>query len=322
MLIYHTRKARLQYLPSEEDMRLIIENCPVCIDGVPTEDMEVGIHRNIRRLDANGKEQALTNKIRGGIGLVICEGIAQKAKSVLKFTKMAGLDWSWLNGVIKVDKVTKQLGRREEKAEVVFLQELVAGRPIFAYPDYPGSFRLRYGRSRMTGIAAKGFSPATMHILEEFIATGTQVKVEKPGKGCIATPVDSIEGPFIKLKSGEAFRINKAEEAKAVAGTVEKIISVGDILVTYGDFKKTNTPMQPTSYVEEYWSAQLLSKGYAGVVPMQPSFREAYEISKVYGVPIHPRWLYEYSDVTSVDLLEPCKGNPEGDAGENRRFCI
>ncbi len=309
MLLYDARCARLQYKPPEEDMKLILENLPVCVDGVPTEQIEVSVHRNVKRLDASGQEQMYTNIVRGGVALVICEGIAQKAKSVIKYAKMAGLDWSWLNGVIRVDKGTVpatqlQVDKKEEKKEAVFLQELLAGRPVLAYPGYPGSFRLRYGRSRMTGIAAKGFSPATMHILDEFIAVGTQLKVEKPGKGCIATPVDSIEGPFVKLKSGEALRINTAEQAKALKGSIAKILSVGDILITFGDFKKTNTPLPPTSYVEEYWLAQLRGAGYDG--PSEtPSFREAYLLSKKYGVPMHPRYIYDYSDVNggALDLV-------------------
>ena len=307
MLIYDARCARLQYKPSEDDMRVLLENFPVCIDGVPTEQIEVGIHRNVKRLDAEGKEQAITNKIRGGVALVVCEGVAQKAKSVLKNTKAVGLDWGWLNNVIKVDKGTsaspaKQV--KEEKKEAVFLQELIAGRPVLAYPSHAGSFRLRYGRSRMTGIAAKGFNPATMYVLKEFIAVGTQVRVEKPGKGCIATPVDSIEGPFVKLVSGEALRINSAEQAKAVLGQIKKIISVGDILVTYGDFRKSNTPLAPTSYVEEYWAEQLKAAGYSERVEGVPSFAAAYKLSRDFKVPMHPRYIYDYSDVSGAELFE------------------
>ena len=291
--IYNSRVARLQYLPGEEDMRVILENCPVCIDGLPTEDLEVSIHRNIMRLDADGKEQLISNRIRSGVCLVSCEGIAQKAKSVLKYTKNAGLDWSWLNNIIKVDKGASQKGQQEKK-EAVFLHELVAGRPVFAYPEYRGAFRLRYGRSRLTGIAAKGFSPATMILLDEFIVTGTQLKVEKPGKGCVAMPVDSIEGPFVKLKSGRAFRINTAHEARKYMPEISKILSVGDMLVTYGDFKKTNTPLSPTSYVEEYWYEQLKEKGYKGDMPKDISFKDALSFSTEFSVPMHPRYIYDY----------------------------
>ncbi|MDE1865221.1 MAG: DNA polymerase II large subunit [Candidatus Micrarchaeota archaeon] len=301
--IYDSRAARLQYMPSEDDIRHIIKNCEVCVDGVPTEQIEVSVNRNLKRLDKDGKEEAVTNKIRGGIGLVVCEGIAQKAKSVLKHTKNAGLDWSWLNGVIKADKPSSGTSETQEKSNTAFLKDLVAGRPILAYPAMSGSFRLRYGRSRYTGIAAKGFNPATMIILDEFIAVGTQLRIEKPGKGCVAAPVDSIEGPFVKLEDGTAFRVNSAEKAKDIKGRVAKIIAVGDILVTYGDFKKSNTPLQQPGYVEEYWAEQLRAAG-CGEIPPNPSFSEAFGISKRYGVPMHPLYTYDFADASAEELGE------------------
>ncbi len=298
--IYHSRIARLQYYPSEQDMRTILEKCEVCIDGLPTEKIEVAIHRNIKRLDRDGKEEMINNKVRGGIGLVVCEGIAQKAKSVMKHTKNAGLDWSWLNSVIKVEKQAAN-EESKDKSSTTFLKDLVAGRPILAYPDKAGSFRLRYGRSRFTGIASKGFSPATMILLGGFIAIGTQLRVEKPGKGCIATPVDSIEGPFVKLKSGEAIRVNSAEVALNIKDEVVRIISVGDILATYGDFKKANNQLAPPSYCEEYWYEHLIGAGYEGSMP-SPSFIEAYELSKRLNVPMHPSYIYEFNDISLDEL--------------------
>ncbi len=304
MQIYHSRIARLQYYPSEGDMRIILENLSVCVDGLPTERIEINIHRNIKRFDKNGKEQMLTNKVRGGIGLVICEGIAQKAKSVLKYTKAAELDWGWLNNIIKFEKSSGQKDESKDKGSTVFLQELVAGRPVLAYPGRNGSFRLRYGRSRLTGIAAKGFSPASMIILDEFIACGTQLRIEKPGKGCVAAPVDSIEGPFVKLNTGEALRVNDTDQAKSLKNRVAKIISVGDILVTYGDFKKSNTPLQPTSYVEEYWFEQLKATGYKGNPPDPMSFKDAFEISLQNNVPMHPLYIYDYTDISTKELID------------------
>ena len=305
--LYHTRAARLQYLPSEQDMRIILENCPVCIDGLPTEELEVSIHRNVKRLDAEGNETVMTNRVRGGVALVTCEGIAQKAKNVMKYSKAAGLDWSWLSSVIRVGKSTTQAGTREEGHEPAFLTELVGGRPVIAYPDHKGAFRLRYGRSRLTGMAAKGFSPAAMIILEDFIATGTQVKIEKPGKGSVAMPVDTIEGPFVKLKSGEAMRVNTAEHARQVRDSVAKILSVGDILVTLGDFKKTNTTLSQSSYVEEFWFEQLKKNGYGGKMPEVSNFEQAYRLSAQYKVPMHPRYLYEYQDVSLPELAALAK---------------
>ena len=36
--LYHSRAARLQYKPPDDDLRVIVSNCPVCVDGVPTEN--------------------------------------------------------------------------------------------------------------------------------------------------------------------------------------------------------------------------------------------------------------------------------------------
>ncbi len=304
--IYHSRIARLQYYPPEEDIRTIIENLPVCVDGLPTEQLEINIHRNIKRLDRNGKEQMISNKVRGGIGLVLCESIAQKAKKVLKNTDAVGLEWKWLNKIIKFEKATAASVSKSEQSEksTAFLQELVAGRPILSYPGKNGAFRLRYGRTRLTGINAKGFNPATMHILGEFIACGTQVRVEKPGKGCVAAPVDSIEGPFVKLDDGEALRINEVGMAKLLNSRIRKIIAVGDILISYGDFKKSNSMMLPSSYVEEYWLEQLRGSGYSGETPKNPSFADAFRLSMDYKVPMHPAYVYDYADITVNELVE------------------
>ena len=299
--LYNSEIARLQYMPSEDEMHVVLENCGVCIDGIASEKLEVSVHTNIQRRRADGRTVQLENRIRSGVPLVV-SSIIQKAKSVLRETKKVGLDWSWLNNVIKVEKPTVQ----QEVTDVYegFLEELVAGRPILAYPRHVGGFRLRYGRSRLTGIAAKGFSPASMVLLDEFIAIGTQLKVELPGKGCVAMPVDSIEGPFVRLKNGDALRINSAEEAYALKDNVDEILYVGDILITFGDFRKTNTQLQPSSYVEEFWQAELRSKGielsYNEIRDMD--FDTALSYSMKYGVPMHPRFLFEFQAITLAEL--------------------
>ncbi len=95
--IYESRVAHLQYKPKDEDVRLIVRNCPVCIDGEPTtDDTEVSVHRDLPRVN--------TNKIRGGVPLVVCEGIAQKVGKVYKFSKKFSLGWDWLQDIMKIPK--------------------------------------------------------------------------------------------------------------------------------------------------------------------------------------------------------------------------
>ena len=299
--LYDARAARLQYKPPEEDLRFIAGNCPVCVDGVASEDIEVSVHRDIKRKDAEGKTVFLTNRVRGGVPLVLCEGIAQKAKKIIKEVRKVGLDWEWLNNIIRIDKMEKKTETEDEST--AFLSELVAGRPILAYPGYAGGFRLRYGRSRFSGIAAMGFSPATMILTMNFIAVGTQLKMHTPRKGCIATPVDSIEGPFVRLKDGRALRVNDAALAEEIKNDVEEIIYLGDILIAYGDFRNANTMLLPSSYVEDFWKEQLKEKDdNISIDEKNVAFDDAYALSSKYGVPIHPKYLYEFGSVEKKDI--------------------
>ena len=105
-------------------------------------------------------------------------------------------------------------------SEPKYIQDIIGGRPILGYPSEKGAFSLRYGRSRNTGLATMGVHPATMALLE-FLAVGTQLKIEYPGKGNCVVPVDSIEGPIVKLRNGDVViidSVNKARELKKGRG--------------------------------------------------------------------------------------------------------
>ncbi len=285
--IYNDRVSRLQYKPPDDDIREIVNNLPVCVDGDPTEKREVSIHRDLQRVE--------TNRIRGGMCLVIAEGIAQKARKLIGYSSKFKLDWDWL----------PKLGKHKEKTDVKqsagFMSEIVGGRPIFAAPSAKGAFRLRYGKSRSSGIAAKSIHPATMILLDGFIATGTQMKIERPGKGCIITECDSIEGPIVKLKDGSVLMVESREQAEFIKDDIDEILFLGDILITYGDFLQTNTALLPAGYCEEWWRQELESKGIK-LSSEIPDAKTAIEISEKYGVPLHPRYTYRWDDITLEDL--------------------
>jgi DNA polymerase II large subunit len=297
--IYNDRVSRLQYLPSDDDIREIIKNLPICINGDPTEEREVSIHRDLTRVE--------TNRIRGGMCLVIAEGIAQKAAKVMKYAESLGLDWSFLEKISK----GKVISREEEiKPLKKFMSEVVGGRPIFSSPSAKGGFRLRYGKSRSSGIAAKSIHPALQILLEGFIATGTQLKVERPGKGCIITVCDSIEGPIVKLKGGSVIRVETVEKAKEIKDNLEEIIFLGDILISYGDFLQTNTLLLPTGYCEEFWIQEVEQKiggedekeKLEKISKEVPTPKEAIQISEELDVPLHPRYTYHWEDIKVRDL--------------------
>ncbi|NLI61830.1 MAG: DNA polymerase II large subunit [Methanosarcinaceae archaeon] len=240
----------LQYSPSDEEIKLIVENCPVCIDGDPTEDAEVSGYRNLPEFPSN--------RVRGGVALVIAEGLILKAPKVDKHVDALGFDgWEFLKKIMKGTK--KSGGDDSEKSYMKvqpndkYMRDLIAGRPLFSKPSQAGGFRLRYGRSRNTSFAAAGMNPAGMMILGEFITNGTQMKVERPGKAAGMAAVDTIEGPAVRLYSGDFFRIDKIEVAEIVEKKIEYIVDVGEILFNYGDFLENNHILIPSPYCFEWW---------------------------------------------------------------------
>jgi len=283
----YRRHKTLQYTPSDDEVRLIVENCPVCIDGEPTEEEEVEGYRDLERVE--------TNKIRGGMVLVISEGIALKAPKLKKYVEALNIDgWDWLDHLGK--------NKEGEGDEAGFLQDIIAGRPVLAHPSRKGGFRLRYGRARNTGLAAVGLNPATMEILG-FTAVGTQLKVELPGKGACVAPVDSIEGPTVKLGE-DVVRIDSVEEARRLKDKITEIIDLGEILIDYGDFLENNHVLLPAAYSHEWWLVELerVSKKEALRFKKRiPTPEEAVSLSEKYGIPLHPKYTFLWDDISVED---------------------
>jgi DNA polymerase II large subunit len=280
----------LQYLPSDNEIRLIVNNCPVCIDGEGTETEEVSGHRNLERVE--------TNTVRGGMALVIAEGLALKAPKVQKNVRKMKMDgWEWLEDLIRGGKKT---GEEDEGAQVKpkdkYLRDLIGGRPVFSYPMRKGGFRLRLGRSRNTGFAAAGINPATMHILGDFLATGTQMKTERPGKAAGIAPVDTIQGPTVRLGNGDVLRIDDPSQAQDLAPRVERILDIGEILISFGEFMENNHLLVPPVYCEEWWR---LEGGNS-----QPE-NEVEAISMCFeGAYLHPDYTFLWDDLSCTQIRE------------------
>src|SRR6266487_487649 len=180
----------LQYTPSEEEIALIVAHCPVGINGEGTEDAEISGFRDLPRIE--------TNRIRGGACLVIADGMCLKAPKIQKHVKKLRIDgWEFIDAYLEEKSARPEELRDEAGVEPseVFIQNIVAGRPVLCHPSRAGGLRLRYGRTRATGLAALALHPATMHVLDDFIAVGTQIKTERPGKAGAVTPCDRIERP-------------------------------------------------------------------------------------------------------------------------------
>jgi DNA polymerase II large subunit len=283
-----------QFRMTDDDVRYVIRNCPVCINGTGTDD-EVSVNRNLPRVE--------TNRLRGGSQLVMSDGLCLKAPKLKKYAAMLGLDWSWLDRFIKV----KDTGTKKEILPVKkYIEGAAAGRPIFAYPSRFGGFRLRLGRTRSTGLMAKAIHPVTMYLLEEFPAVGSQLKVERPGKATTINSCDVIEPPIVLTKQKEIIKLENMEMLRKYKDEVSKILFLGDMLVNLGDFRKSGHPLVPVGFCEEWWHKIVLKKSeenpelktliknmdYKNVDPYL-----AVKLSVDYEIPLYPKYIYFYKQM-------------------------
>jgi len=293
---YHDRVTNLQYLPSEKEIYFIMKNIPIQIDGDPTENKEVSNYKDLHRIE--------TNFIRGGFCLILGEGLAQKAQKglrILRNLQKKGFlikDWEWLEEFV-VLKEKKEKGETDETP--TYIKDLVAGRPVLGHPGK--GLRFRYGRSRLSGFSATSIHPALMGITNDFIATGTQLKLEKPSKGCVVTPCSSIEGPIVKLKNGSVKKINDYEEAKRIYQEVKEILYLGDILFPLGDVINRNSVLIKPGYVEEWWNLELEKAGGKVENFYDISLEEALEISERFGIPLHPSYIFYWTQISYDEFL-------------------
>lgn len=301
----YNNHSSLQYNPTDEEVKIIVENCPICVDGDGTEEYEVEGYRNLKELQSN--------KVRGGMALVIAEGLILKAPKIKKHVLSLGFDdWNFLDKITGFQTASKKDAEFELKPKDKYLNDLIAGRPLFSHPSASGGFRLRYGRSRNTSFAAAGINPASMVVLDNFITNGTQLKVERPGKAAAISSVDSIDGPFVRLTTGDYTQINDYNTALKLKDQIEYIIDIGEILFNYGDFLENNHPLVPSSYCFEWWLYDLSSifknlktKNNKNTFLLKKlinlSEEKSIELSKL-GIPLHPKYTYPWNDISYSDL--------------------
>ena len=306
--LYERSVGRFQYHIPDEELRKALSLLPVEVTGTESDPVEVSSYRNLERIE--------TNRVRGGALRVVNDGIVGRAPKVTTIVEKLGFqDWDWL----------KEFNKKSEKKSSGFMDDVIAGRPIFAFPSRRGGFRLRYGRARNTGLSAVGVHPATMLVLNRFLAAGTQMRLELPGKGCVTVPVDAIEPPIVLLKDGTLVRVS-LENFKRIENSITKILFLGDILISYGDFLYTNKTLSPSGYVEEWWIKDLkktLKKRYGEnleEIPYEdlkiskerikefltdhfqnkPTSEEAIILSKIFSIPLHPSYTYHWSNLSSL----------------------
>jgi|TARA_B100001971_G_C18266672_1_gene593588 DNA polymerase II large subunit len=327
---YHERVTNLQYLPSEKEIRFIVKNLPVQVDGDSSENIEVSNYKDLDRIE--------TNKIRSGPCLVLGECVAQKASKLWDTLSRWSKDfdmahWSFFGEFVSLQKNAKAKNKQSKNKILpvyTFIEDLVAGRPVLSHPLAAGGFRLRYGRGRISGYSSTSIHPSTMHILKKYLATGTQLKLERPGKATAITVCDSIEGPIVKLQDDSVLRLDDEKIAKKVVNDIKEILFLGDILISYGDFYNRAHTLLPPGYCEEWWILEVeravvntfgtldveklaslveiekifLEKLFKDPVDTRVTAKTAFAISRKLNTPLHPKYTYHWKLISAENFFD------------------
>jgi len=303
--IYEREASSFQFHILDEDIEHVISNLPVELDGVDTDPFEVVNHKSMIRIK--------TDRVRGGALRVLNDGLIGRSKKLLKRIELYNLDgWEWLNDL----KGAVQTGDNQEDAAAKRMREVITGRSVLSMPKKLGGFRLRYGRACNTGFAAVGIHPVVAEILDHTIAVGTQVKIDIPGKGATVAFVDSIDTPTIRLKNGNVVKIRDIKHGLEIKNEIEKILHLGDILISFGDFLENNAQLVPSGYVEEFWIEELKQKiqkydpndkHLNQFLSKIPTLDEALKISLEFQIPLYPKYLYYWDKISSDELIQLLK---------------
>ena len=313
--LYQRSVTRFQYHVADEELKKALRWLPVEVTGTESDPVEVSSFRNLPRIE--------TNRVRGGALRVVNDGIVGRSQKVYAIVEKLGIEgWDWLKEFQKKSSEQKSDG---------FMDDVIAGRPIFSFPSRRGGFRLRYGRARNTGLSAVGIHPSTMLVLGSFLAGGTQVRLELPGKGGVVVPVDSIEPPVVRLKDGSVVRVED-EAWPDVKGRIDKILFLGDMLISFGDFLYNNKSLGASGCTEEWWTAEFkeavehkfdgnwekvaertnISLDRLKYLVSDPNYCkpnaiEAITLSKAMQISLHPSFTFLWSNIGSVEEIRQLK---------------
>ena len=313
---FHDRITNLQYFPSKKEADFLSTHLPIQIDGDPSEKIDVPNYKDLPRVS--------TNKLRNGFCLVVAEGLCQKfAKfwgKFSKFYKELGMDsWIFLEEYVALQKEIRAKGKSKGGAtskivpDYHYIKDIVAGRPVLGHPLGIGTFRIRLGRARTTGLSDDAIHPATMVVLDDFIAYGTQLKTERPGKSTVISSCDTLEGPIVKLKNGDVVFVDTEEQARSIVKDIKEIIFLGDILINYGYFLNRGHPLVPVGYNEDWWALELekavgdTKEEYEEFFlhSARPSFdfSKVFNLSKAFKIPLHPKFTFHWKDLLLEQFL-------------------
>lgn len=299
--LYERFVGSFQYEHNDEKVLYVLERLPVEVTGIATDDFEVLSYRDIPTIE--------TNKIRGGALRVVNDGMIGKARKLVKIVGSLNIEgWDWLSHLLDIeDSVESRENAVNSEAYTSdkTLRDLVIGRPVFSLSTPKKGFRLKYGRESHLGLSAVGVHPAAFALLEYFIVPGSQIKLNLPGKGGVVLPSIIASSPIVELKDGSIVEVASEDLALELRDKINKILFLGDIVISYGDFLENNHPICPQHFDVE-WFREILKEHMIQIDEdiYKLSYEESVELTQKYKIPLNPRYIPFLEDLSPKQLIE------------------
>ncbi|HIE36866.1 TPA: hypothetical protein EYP83_01755, partial [Candidatus Geothermarchaeota archaeon] len=225
-----------------------------------------------------------------------------------------GIDgWEWLRDLYESKEASPVDGNDLQDEETDVISHVIIGRPVISIRNCDASLRIRYGRLSNMGLSAVALHPAVFPLLNYFIVIGSQLKLNLPGKGGIVVPSNICSPPIVLLDNGSVVRLETEVDARKYMKKIRKVLFLGDIMISVGDFLENNYDLVPSPYTEEWWYQDLLDalnkpKGlFSNLNISSPydfiNFHDAYLLSRTLNIPLHPRYIYRWNRLKVEEVI-------------------
>jgi len=128
--------------------------------------------------------------------------------------------------------------------------------------------------------------------------------------------------PIVKTKDGSVHLVDSEDKLKRIRSDVSKILFLGDVLISIGDYVESNASLDKVGYTEEQWAAELeatlkdkeaklknipLDANFLWQIVENPfiniDFGTALQISLALDIPLNPRFYFFIENLTIFELL-------------------
>ncbi|MHA2154647.1 MAG: hypothetical protein ACXABU_04855 [Candidatus Hodarchaeales archaeon] len=303
--IFLTMSDRVSKFNSDH-LRLFIQNIGIELSSDPYERIEVQKYRNLPKI---------TNHLRMGL-CVTLERVLHNLQPIIVQKLKSGIpEWEWLD---KAQFISFEQNRSFGTEDIRSTQ------PLLSQSNQSGGFRLRYGESRTTGFGTIGIHPVTM-ALTGILTPGCTVQLDISDNFYAINPVSSIMGPLVELEDGSLKRINKLSELRKTKVNIKQIWEMGDLLISISDIP-ISTPIVFSAWTEEWWKQEIdsaiaikkddpsgvgnfdiskekLDQLLQNPLNYYPTWDFALILSKVFNVPLHPRFSLNWNELAISDFI-------------------